>query len=158
MKKHVISVLVENQFGVLARVANLFSARAFNIHSLTVGETEDPGVSRMTIVVVGDNDILEQIQKQLNKLIDVIKVRDLTGMNLVEREALLVKIHSHATSRAEIIQAIDIFKGNVVGIQKDSITTEIFGDSDKIEAFIEFIRPFGIKEMVRSGRIAINRQ
>ena len=157
MNKHIISVLVENQFGVLGRIANLFSARAYNIQSLTVGETEDPDISRMTIVVVGDNDILEQIQKQLNKLIDVIKVRDITGMNLVDREALLIRINATSTNRAEIIQAIDIFKGNVVGIKKDSITTEIFGDSDKIEAFIEFIRPFGIKEMVRSGRVAIVR-
>jgi len=157
MKKHIISVLVENQFGVLGRIANLFSARAYNIQSLTVGETEDPDISRMTIVVYGDQDILEQIQKQLNKLIDVIKVRDITGLNLVDREALLIKINSTSTTRAEIIQAIDIFKGNVVGIKKDSITIEIFGDSDKIEAFIEFIRPFGIKEMVRSGRVAIVR-
>jgi acetolactate synthase-1/3 small subunit len=157
MNKHIISVLVENQFGVLGRVANLFSARAYNIHSLTVGETEDPGVSRMTIVVNGDKKILEQIQKQLNKLIDVIKVRDITGVNIVEREALLMKINSTSATRAEIIQSIDIFKGNVVGITKDSITTEIFGDSDKIEAFIEFIRPFGVKEMVRSGRIVIVR-
>jgi acetolactate synthase-1/3 small subunit len=157
MNKHIISVLVENQFGVLGRVANLFSARAYNIHSLTVGETEDPDISRMTIVVNGDKDIIEQIQKQLNKLIDVIKVRDITGINIVEREALLMKINSTSANRAEIIQAIDIFKGNVVGIKKDSITTEIFGDSDKIEAFIEFIRPFGVKEMVRSGRIVIVR-
>jgi len=157
MNKHIISVLVENQFGVLGRIANLFSARAYNIQSLTVGETEDPDISRMTIVVVGDKDILEQIQKQLNKLIDVIKVRDITGMNLVDREALLIRINATSANRAEIIQAIDIFKGNVVGIKKDSITTEIFGDSDKIEAFIEFIRPFGIKEMVRSGRVAIVR-
>ncbi len=157
MNKHIISVLVENHFGVLGRVANLFSARAYNIQSLTVGETEDPDTSRMTIVVYGDEDILEQIQKQLNKLIDVIKVRDITGMNLVDREALLIKIHATSTNRAEIIQAIDIFKGNVVGIKKDCITTEIFGDSDKIDAFIEFIKPFGIKEMVRSGRVAIVR-
>jgi acetolactate synthase I/III small subunit len=157
MKKHIISVLVENHFGVLGRVANLFSSRAYNIQSLTVGETEDPNTSRMTIVVFGDKDILEQIQKQLNKLIDVIKVRDITGMNLVDREALLIKINATSTNRAEIIQAIDIFKGNVVGIKKDSITTEIFGDSDKIEAFIEFIKPFGVKEMVRSGRVAIVR-
>lgn len=157
MKKHVMSVLVENHFGVLGRVANLFSARAYNIHSLTVGETENPEISRMTIVVVGDEDIIEQIKKQLNKLIDVIKVRDITNKNIVDREALLIKIHATSANRAEIIQAVEIFKGNVVGIKKDSITTEVFGDSDKIEAFIEFIRPFGIKEMVRSGRVAITR-
>ncbi|NCD34039.1 MAG: acetolactate synthase small subunit [Spartobacteria bacterium] len=157
MKKHIFSVLVENHFGVLARVANLFSARGYNISSLTVGETEDPSISRMTIVAVGDDSILEQIAKQLNKLIDVIKVRDITHRQHVERELVLMKINAPKATRADIIQAVDVFKGTIVSMTRDELGVELSGDSDKMDAFIEYIRPFGIKEMVRSGKIVMAR-
>lgn len=149
--------MVENHFGVLARVANLFSARGYNINSLTVGETEDPSISRMTIVATGDDIILEQIAKQLNKLIDVIKVRDVTHRQLVERELLLVKINAPKTTKSEIIEAVDVFKGNIVSMTREEVGVEVYGDSDKIDAFIEYIRPYGIKEMVRSGKIVMAR-
>ncbi|MFH1762433.1 MAG: acetolactate synthase small subunit [bacterium] len=157
MKKHTISVLVENQFGVLARVAGLFSSRAYNINSLTVGETENPDVSRMTIVVTGDKAILEQVTKQLNKLIDIIKVIDITDEDYIDRELVLIRLDCNKSSRSELIEAVDVFKGRIVGISKNSITAEVSGDTGKIKAFVEFVRPHGIKEMVRSGKIAMAR-
>jgi acetolactate synthase I/III small subunit len=156
MSKFVIAALVENKFGVLARVSGLFSARGFNIDSLAVGETEDPEVSRMTIVVDADEQILEQIKKQLNKLIDVIRVYDLTGGEYVGRELILIKVSSDSTEvREKIVQIVDSTGGKIVDIGKSSITVEESGDEHRIKALIELLRPYGITEIVRTGKIAI---
>ena len=155
--KHVISVLVENKSGVLARISGLFSARGFNIDNLAVGETEDPTVSRMTIVLRGDDTIIEQVCKQLNKLIDVIKVLDLTKEGYIERELLLARINAPSERRAQILELSDIFKGKIVEVTHKFITVELSGDEEKTNAFIDLISPFGIKEMVRTGKIAIAR-
>jgi acetolactate synthase-1/3 small subunit len=155
--QHVFSVLVENHFGVLARIAGLFGARGFNIDSLAVGETHDPSISRITLVTHGDDRIIEQIQKQLNKLIDVIKVQDLTTAPHVERELMLLKINATSKTRSEIIQIVDIYKSKIVDFTPKSITVEIVGDQEKIESFVAQMRPFGIMEMARTGRIAVNR-
>ena len=155
--KHTISVLVENRFGVLSRVAGLFSGRGFNIESLTVAETEDAVVSRMTIVTRGEDRIIEQINKQLNKLIDVIKVVDVTAEEHVERELLLVKLNAEEKNRPEILRMVEIFRGKIVDVSAKSYTVEIAGGDRKIEAFIEMVRPLGIQEMARSGKIALNR-
>lgn len=155
--RHTISVLVENKAGVLARVVGLFSARGFNIDSLAVGETEDPAISRMTIVVRGDEAILEQVEKQLNKLIDVIKVSDFAGMPHLERDLALIKIHAEKSKRSEIMQVVDIFRAKIVDASSDTVIVEITGDEDKIQAFIRMIQPFGIKEMIRAGVVAMAR-
>ncbi len=153
--KHTISVLVENKFGVLARISGLFSARGFNINSLAVGETENPTISRMTIVVEGDERTLEQIKKQLNKLIDVIKVSDYTNKEFIDRELILIKISVSAKNRSEIIQIVDSVAGEVVNVAPKSISVEATGDQNKIKALLELLRPFGILEVVRTGRIAM---
>lgn len=158
MKKHIISVLVENHFGVLAHVSGLFSARGFNIDNLSVGETENPDASRMTIVVSGDERVLEQVTKQLNKLIDVIKVVDITSENFVERELLLIKIAVTSSNRPNVMQIIDIFKAKVVDVGPESLTAEVTGGEGKITAAIEMLRPFGIKEMARTGKVAMLRE
>ena len=156
MDKFIISVLVENKFGVLARISGLFSARGFNIVSLAVGETEDPEMSRMTIVVDADERILEQVKKQLNKLIDVIRVNDLTGGECVDRELILIKVKANTTKiREKIVQVVDSTGAEIVDIGKKSITVEESGDEHKIKALIELLRPYGIQEIVRTGRIAI---
>ena len=155
--EHIISLLVENKFGVLSRVAGLFSGRGFNIESLSVGPTIDPTVSMMTIVTSGDDRILEQIMKQLNKLIDVIKVVDLTESEYVERETALIKIHTRSEDRAEALRVADIFRAKVVDSTPNTYTIEITGDLKKIQAIINLLRPLGIKELVRTGRIAIAR-
>ena len=155
--RHIISVIVENKPGVLARVASLFSRRGYNIHSLTVGVTEDPTLSRMTIVADGDDSILEQIQKQLYKLIDVVKVIDLPRDKSVRRELVLVKVKSDASSRSEIIQVADIFRGKIVDVGAESLTIEITGETGKLEAFIGMMGKFGIKEMLRTGTVALHR-
>ena len=155
--KHTISVLVENHFGVLARVSGLFSARGYNIDSLCVGETEDPSASRMTVVVEGDERVLEQIVKQLQKLVEVIDVTDLTKDNFVERELVMVKIAVNGNGRTPIIEVANIFRAKVVDICNDSMTVEATGSEGKIKAFIDMMRPFGIKELVRTGRIAVAR-
>ena len=155
--RHTISVLVENKFGVLARVAGLFSGRGYNIDSLNVGETEDPTISRMTIVARGDDRILEQITKQLNKLIDVIKVTDLTAEEHVERELVLIKVSAVAKTRSEIIQLADIFRSAIVDVSHESLVISATGDEDKINALIDMLRPYGIREIARSGRVAISR-
>ncbi len=155
--RHTISVLVNNEFGVLARIAGLFSGRGFNIESLCVAETIDPRISRMTIVTSGDDKILEQINKQLNKLIDVIKVHDFTGEEYIERELALIKVTATATNRAEILSIVDIFRAKVVDVSPRTYTIEITGDEEKISAITELLRPFGIKEIVRTGRIAMAR-
>ncbi|MEW6516569.1 MAG: acetolactate synthase small subunit [candidate division FCPU426 bacterium] len=155
--RHTLSVLVENKPGVLARVAGLFSGRGFNISSLTVGETEDPTTSRMTIVVTGDDAILEQITKQLNKLVDVIKVYDLTGEVHLERELALVKVQAELQQRSEILQLAEIFRAKIVDVSDKTYTLEITGTDDKVNAFIDLLRPFGIRELIRTGTVAIAR-
>lgn len=158
MKKHTISVLVENHFGVLARVANLFSARGFNIDSLAVGETHDPEVSRMTIVAGGDERILEQIMKQLEKLVDVIYVTDLTQSDPIERELVLVKVCAKAANRNDVMQIVNTFRGKIVDVNPDTLTVEVTGNESKIDAMLELLQPFGLREVVRTGLIALSRR
>src|ERR1700687_4973994 len=152
-----ISVLVENKFGVLARIATLFAARGFNIDSLAVGETEDPAVSRMTIVASGSEAVLEQVEKQLNKLIDVIKVQNYEDQPHIERDLALLKVKADKHTRSEIFQIVDIFRARVVDVAADSLIVEITGGEDKIQALETLLKPFGIKEMVRTGIIAMAR-
>lgn len=156
--RHTISVLVENKFGVLSRVAGLFSGRGYNIESLSVGETIDPQISIMTIVTTGDDWVIEQITKQLNKLIDVIKVIDLTELDHVEREMILIKVAPKQENKAEVLRIAEIFRGRIVDSSPNTYTIEITGDEKKIEAFIELMKPMGIKEFVRTGKIAIARE
>lgn len=153
--KQILSVLVENKFGVLARIAGLFSARGFNIDSLAVGETNDPTVSRMTIVVDGDERTLEQVKKQLHKLIDVITVVDLTQKNFIDRELILVKVAVNSKTRPELIQITETLEAKIADVGRNSITIEAIGDQSKIKTILELIEPFGIKEVVRTGRIAM---
>ena len=155
--KHTITVLVENEFGVLSRVAGLFSGRGFNIQSLSVAPTLDPSISRMTIVTSGDDQILEQVTKQLNKLIDTIKVIDFTDQEYVEREMALIKVTAEEDTRAEVLRVVDIFRGKVVDVTPRSYAIESTGSPDKIDAIIELLRPMGIKEIVRSGPIVMGR-
>ncbi len=154
--KHTISVLVENKFGVLARIAGLFSARGFNIDSLAVAATEDPIVSRMTIVTEGDEKTLEQIKKQLNKLIDTIKVVDFNAGEFVDRELVLVKVNATTKNRKEVLKAIDSVGAKVVNAGAKSISVEAAGDHNQIHALLELLRPFEILEVVRTGRIAMS--
>ena len=155
--KHTISVLVENEFGVLSRIAGLFSGRGFNIESLSVAPTLDPSVSRMTIVTRGDDRILEQITKQLNKLIDTIKVIDFTDQDYVERELAMVKVSAEEETRAEVLRIADIFRAKVVDVTSRSYTIEITGAPTKIDAIIVLLQPMGIKELVRSGPVVLGR-
>ncbi|MDW5551480.1 MULTISPECIES: acetolactate synthase small subunit [Methanosarcina] len=155
--KHTLAVLVENKSGVLSRVASLFSRRGYNIDSLAVGVTEDPEISRMTIVVQGDDQVLEQVTKQLNKLVDVIKVSDIGVDDAVERELALIKVSADVTARAEIIQIANIFRARIVDVSPKSVTVEVTGDEGKIDAIEKLLRQFGIKEMVRTGKIALVR-
>lgn len=155
--KHTLAVLVENKSGVLFRVASLFSRRGYNIESLAVGVTEDPKISRMTIVVDGDDRVLEQVTKQLNKLIDVIKVSDIGVDEAVERELALIKIAADVSTRTEIIQIADIFRARIVDVAPKSMTVEVTGDEAKIQAIEKLLRQFGIKEMVRTGKISLVR-
>ncbi|KWT84437.1 acetolactate synthase small subunit [Candidatus Magnetominusculus xianensis] len=156
--RHTISVQVENKFGVLSRVAGLFSGRGYNIESISVGETLDPKISVMTIVTRGENQIVEQINKQLNKLIDVIKVQDLFDVDHVEREMVMIKITPTQEQKAEVLRLAEIFRGRVVDSSLKTYTIEITGDESKIEAFLELVKPMGVKEFVRSGKIAIARE
>lgn len=155
--RHVISCLVENQSGVLSRITGLFSGRGFNIDSLCVGETTDPSVSRMTIVVRGDDRILEQVTKQLNKLVDVIKVQDYVGQATVERELILVKVKVEPTHRSELLQIVDIFQAKIVDVNPRNMTIEMSGDAGKIEAIVDLLKPYKIIDFVRTGRAAVNR-
>ncbi len=157
MIKYTLSVLVENHFGVLARVSGLFSARGYNISSLAVAETEDPSVSVMTIVVDGDERVIDQVKKQLNKLVDVIKVKDLTEQGHVSRELALVKVVVDSIKRREIIEIADVFKGRIVDISHDSLTIEVTGDSYKIDAIIGLLKVYEIRELARTGRVALLR-
>jgi acetolactate synthase-1/3 small subunit len=157
MAKHIISALVANRPGVLAHAAGLFSARGFNIDSLAVGETEKPDLSRMTIVVAGDEAILEQVRKQLGKLIDVVKVQDFSGTPCVERDLALVRVRAAADRRSEILELVDIFRARIVDVGRNDVMIEMSGTEDKIEAFLDLLRPYGIREMARTGRIALAR-
>ncbi len=155
--RHIFSVLVENRSGVLARVSGLFSSRGFNIDSLCVGETNDPNISRMTIVVKGDDKVLEQVRKQLNKLIDVIKVQDFEDEPYIDRELVLLKVNSTAKTRPEIVEIANIFRAKVVSISPKAITIEVTGVQSKIDAIIDMLKVYGIIELVRTGRVAISR-
>jgi len=154
---HTISVLVENEFGVLTRVAALFSARGFNIDSLNVAPINEEGLSRITIVTHGDDNILEQINKQLNKLIDVIKVIDFADDSCVEREMALIKVSAEDRDRAEVLRIVDIFRAKVIDVTPVSYTIEATGAPSKIDAILELLRPLGLKELVRTGAVAIGR-
>ncbi|MCE8422408.1 MAG: acetolactate synthase small subunit [Candidatus Methanoperedens sp.] len=155
--KHTLAILVENKPGVLTRVAGLFSRRGFNIESLAVGVTENADTSRITIVVSGDDHILEQVEKQLNKLIDVIRVSDLPVEESVNRELALIKVGVDSATRAEVMQIVDIFRAKIVDVGIKSLIIEVTGDESKINAIDQLLRQFGIKELVRTGRIAMNR-
>jgi acetolactate synthase-1/3 small subunit len=156
-KEYTISVLVENKSGVLAHIAGLFSGRGYNITELSVGETETPDYSRMTIVLKGDDLVVEQIKKQLNKFIDVIKVTDLSDKPSVHRELILIKVKAPPPRKQEIFQIVEVFKGIVVDISHDTLTVEATGIYDKIEALIEILNPYGILEIARTGRVSISR-
>jgi acetolactate synthase-1/3 small subunit len=156
--KHIISALVENKPGVLAHVAGMFAARAFNIDSLAVGRTEDPNLSRMTIVVVGDDRVVEQVRKQLEKIVPVVKVQDFAGQPVVARDLMLISISAPPEKRAEILSLIETFKGKVVDIGLKMIMVEVSGPEEKIEAFINVCKPYGIKSVARTGTIAMPRQ
>ena len=157
-RKHILSILVENKPGVLTRIAGLFARRGFNIDTLAVGPTDDPTLSRVTLTVDGALHPIDQVTKQLHKLVNVIKIRDLEPEETVARELALFKISSHdGETRAQIMQYTDIFRGKVVDVSKRSVTIEVTGTDDKIEAFEEMVRPFGLIEMVRTGEIAVSR-
>ena len=155
--KHTVIALVEDKPGVMNRVASLFRRRAFNIESIAVGHSETKGLSRMTIIVDGANTAVEQVEKQLYKLIDVVKVTDITDKSMVARELVLIKVNVNAQTRAEIMQIVDIFRANIVDVYSDSVIVEVTGDEDKINSLIQLFKGFGIKEMVRTGCIAMVR-
>jgi len=154
---HTISVLVDNHFGVLARISGLFSTRGYNIESLCVGVTEDPTISRMTVALHGDERVLLQIVNQLEKLVEVIEVTDLTREKHVERELVLIKVDADAERRAELLEVTNIFRARVVDMSQDAVMIEVTGSEDKIAAFIDMVRPFGIAEIARTGKIALAR-
>jgi acetolactate synthase-1/3 small subunit len=155
--RHVITLSVENEFGVLARVAGLFSGRGFNIESLCVAETLDPNVSTMTVVTRGDDQIIEQVLKQLNKLVSVIKVVDLIDKDFVEREMVLIKVNASRENREEVLRVADIFRGKVIDVGAKTYTLEVTGDEKKINAILALLKPLGIKELVRTGHVAMVR-
>jgi acetolactate synthase I/III small subunit len=156
--RHTLSVLVENKFGVLVRVAGLFSGRGFNIDTLNVAPTQDPTMSRMTVVVKGDDTALEQITKQLNKLVDVIKVQDFRDGEYVDRELVLLKVGVAADTRPEVMQICDIFRAKIVDVAHKTLTVEITGDESKVAAFLELMEPFGIRDITRTGKVAMPRK
>jgi len=155
--KHTLSVLVENRPGVLTRISGLFSRRGYNIESLAVGPTEDPDISRITIVVQGNDKVIEQVCKQLHKLIDVIKLSDITQDKHVDRELILIKVNADPASRSEIMQIVDIFRARIVDIGRNSLMIEATGDQGKIDAIESALKPFGIREVVRTGKVAMVR-
>lgn len=157
-KRHTISILVENKFGAFNRIAGMFAAKGYNIDSLSVGPTEEEDVSRMTIVTRGDDQIIEQITKQLNKLIDTLKVVDLTFESFVDRELVLVKVQTTQSTRPEIMQIGEIFRAKIVDISPRSVTLESTGSQQKVDAIIKMLKPFGIKELARTGRVALKRE
>ncbi len=155
--KHTLVALVEDKPGVLTRITGLIRRRGFNIQSLAVGYSEQPGLSRMTVVVSGDSTEVEQVRKQLEKLINVVRVSDITEEAIVSRELALIKVKSTASTRSEIMQIVDIFRANIVDVSSDSLTVEVTGDEDKVESLIELLRSFGIKEITKTGRVALTR-
>ena len=155
--KHTITAIVVNKVGVLVRIAGLFSSRGFNIDSLNVGETEDPNLSRLTVVVNGDDAVLEQVRKQLGRVIDVIKVNDLTRQSYVERDLMLVKVNVPPGKRGAILEVVNIFRGKVVDVGQKDIIVELAGTEDKVEAMMKLLRSYGIKETARTGQIAMIR-
>src|SRR5262249_2770735 len=155
--RHVLSALVHNQPGVLAHVSGMLASRGFNIDSLAVGETEDTNLSRMTFVVTGDDTELEQVRKQLDKIVTVVKVHDISSENFVERDLMLIKVQAGAAQRTEISLLVEMFRGRVVDVSSRDMMIEISGTEEKIEAFIEMMRPYGIRELARTGRIALVR-
>ena len=155
--KHTIVALVENKPGVLNRMVNLFRRRGFNIESIAVGHSEIPHLSRMTIVVDGANTVLEQVRKQLDKVVDVVRVFDITGSKMIARELALIKVKATPTTRSEIMQIVDIFRANIVDVSNDSVTIEVTGDEQKIGSLFDLLRGFGIKELTKTGRIAMTR-
>jgi len=157
MIKHTLIALVEDKPGVLNRMASLFRRRSFNIESIAVGHSEIPHLSRMTIVVDGATTMVEQVRKQLDKVIDVIKVSDITGDNIITRELALIKVRATSATRSEIIEIVDIFRANIVDVASDSVTIEITGDEEKINSLLNLLRGFGLKEVARTGRIAMTR-
>jgi acetolactate synthase-1/3 small subunit len=156
--RHTLSVTVENKFGVLARIAGLFSGRGFNIDTLNVAPTQDPTTSRMTIVVRGDDAALEQIIKQLNKLVDVIKVQDFREDEYVDRELVLIKVAADAKTRPEVMQICDIFRAKIVDVAHQALTVEVTGAESKVAAFLELMRPFGVRDLTRTGKVAMPRK
>jgi acetolactate synthase-1/3 small subunit len=157
MSTHTLSVLVENKPGVLARIAGLFSRRGFNIDSLAVGPTEHPEISRMTIVVNVEESPLEQVTKQLNKLVEVIKIVELEDRDSIERELLLIKVRADAETRGQVLDAVQLFRAKVVDVAPDAVTIEVTGNADKLSDFLRVLEPFGIRELVQSGMVAIGR-
>jgi acetolactate synthase-1/3 small subunit len=156
--RHTISVLVENKFGVLTRIAGLFSGRGYNIDSLNVAPTHDPLTSRMTIVTRGDDATVEQIVKQLNKLVNVLQVQDFRDREYIDRELVLVKVAVNSKSRPEVMQITDIFRAKIVDVQPQSLTIEITGNESKVEKFIELMKPFGVLDLTRTGKVALVRE
>ncbi len=156
--RHTISVLVENKFGVLARIAGMFSGRGFNIDSLNVGPTLEPATSRMTLIVRGDDTVLEQVTKQLRKLIDVIEVEDFRDGEYVDRELVMLRVSANARTRAEVMQICDIFRAKIVDVQPEKMAIEITGDESKIEKFLMLMGNFGITDLTRTGKVALTRK
>lgn len=156
--RHTISVVVQNRFGVLTRIAGLFSGRGFNIDTLNVGPTQNDKISRMTIVVVGNDQVLEQVVKQLNKLVDVLEVHDFKDGDVIDRELILLKVKANAAVRSEVMQICDIFRAKIVDVQSARLSIEVTGDQSKIDKFLQLMHPFGIVELSRTGRIALPRR
>lgn len=155
--KHTIVALVEDKPGVLTRMTSLFRRRGFNIESIAVGHSEMPNLSRMTIVVSGPSGIVEQVRKQVDKIIDVVRVIEISADNMINRELALIKVKANSANRSEIMQIVDIYRANIVNVSQDSVTVEVTGDEQKVDSLYDLLRPFGIKEMARTGRIAMNR-
>jgi acetolactate synthase I/III small subunit len=155
--RHVITALVQNTPGVLAHVAGMFAARGFNIDSLVVGRTDDPALSAMTIVVIGDDRILEQVRKQLGKIITVVRVRDFKEVEFVERDLMMIRVACAPEKRAEIVELASLFRGRIVDVAPKSLTVELSGPEDKLEAFVDLVRPYGVRELARTGVIAMQR-
>ncbi|MBG7616980.1 MAG: acetolactate synthase small subunit [Chloroflexi bacterium] len=155
--KHTLIALVENKPGVLNHMASMFRRRGFNIESIAVGHSEQPNLSRMTIVVDGTANTVEQVRKQLDKIVDVIKVTDISGVSIIARELALIKVNTTPKTRSEIMQVVDVFRAKIVDVGEDTVTVEVTGDEEKIDSLYELLRGFGVKELTRTGRIAMNR-
>ena len=153
--RHTISVVVQNRFGVLTRIAGLFSGRGFNIDTLNVGPTQNDKISRMTLVVVGNDQVLEQVVKQLNKLVDVLEVHDFKDGDVIDRELILLRVKATSSTRPEVMQICDIFRAKIVDVQSSSLSIEVTGDESKIDKFLQLMKPFGVLELSRTGRIAL---